>query len=141
MAVYYVFPMFMISVRAAKGVILFKRGRQHDKEVRTPTLSGVVCMVSLVRRKYHRQASAPFAWEGVMCIARPAGSSSVCLVAVVVLPVLYPPTFCALTDCPSAAMQAFNRMVDRKMARSPLEGLIIYPEGEVCLGCGCSCPF
>ncbi len=34
MAVYYVFPMFMISVRAAKGVILFKRGRQHDKEVR-----------------------------------------------------------------------------------------------------------
>ncbi|KAK9835903.1 hypothetical protein WJX74_010643 [Apatococcus lobatus] len=57
MAVYYVFPMFMISVRAAKGVILFKRGRQHDKD-------------------------------------------------------------------------AFNRMVDKKMARSPLEGLIIYPEGH-----------
>lgn len=29
-----------------------------------------------------------------------------------------------------AGLQAFNRMVDRKMARSPLEGLIIYPEGE-----------
>lgn len=38
MAVYYVFPMFMISVRAAKGVILFKRGRQHDKEVRAQLL-------------------------------------------------------------------------------------------------------
>ena len=29
-----------------------------------------------------------------------------------------------------AGLQAFNRMVDRKMARSPLEGLIIYPEGD-----------
>ena len=46
MAVYYVFPMFMISVRAAKGVILFKRGRQFDKEVSRLVTMHVICSTS-----------------------------------------------------------------------------------------------
>jgi len=26
-------------------------------------------------------------------------------------------------------MQTFNKMIDRKMAASPVDGLIVYPEG------------
>ena len=51
------------------------------------------------------------------------------------------PTLGGLAECPLDHTQAFNRMVDRKMARSPLEGLIIYPEGIKPLTCGSSSLF
>ena len=28
-------------------------------------------------------------------------------------------------------VQAFNSMIDRKMAASPVDGLIVYPEGDL----------
>ena len=35
-----------------------------------------------------------------------------------------------MTSLACAVVQAFNNMIDRKMAASPVDGLIVYPEGE-----------
>ena len=42
MAVALVFPMFMGAVCVIRSVILFQRGRKHDKEVRSDTLRAAV---------------------------------------------------------------------------------------------------
>ena len=93
MAVALVFPMFMGAVCIIRSVILFQRGRKHDKEV-CLVISSSNC-------------------QPIDEVAVPDGACG---------EEVYP-------MIPLAELQSFNSMVDRRMAASPVDGLIVYPEG------------
>ena len=94
------FPMFMGAVCVIRSVVLFQRNRKHDKEARAYPKK--LCL------KDHSAASCACGVHGQMGSIDALGSS--------------------LREAFSA--QAFNAMIDRKMAASPVDGLIVYPEGE-----------
>lgn len=92
MAVALVFPMFMGAVCIIRSVILFQRGRKHNKEV---------CLVITSPN------CQPMSWLSL---------------TVRVVREVSPLT-------PLIELQSFNSMIDRRMAASPVDGLIVYPEG------------
>ena len=54
MAVALVFPMFMGAVCVIRSVILFQRGRKHDKEVRSETYTAMMCQQGFHDKFLHR---------------------------------------------------------------------------------------
>lgn len=105
--VFAVFPIFMASVMVLRGVVLFKRGLILDKEVRRPG------------RWAHALPAPNGAGRAAAGLVGPA-----CLV---------PRALMGSMSHEGGALlpaQKFNAWLDRKMATSPIPGLLVYPEGS-----------
>ncbi len=72
MAVALVFPMFMGAVCVIRSVILFQRGRKHDKEVRLDTWHALVTWQALNQKLLQCSPRKACCWhtDGVWCMCR-----------------------------------------------------------------------